>query len=263
MPRYRGQPPSAALAIEQMVAATVACGYDVRVPPVFGSANAARARNISLTRVRPDADYVLFCDDDMAPGQDALVRLVAHGLPVVSGICTTREIPPRVACSVFDIEGDRFARMARIKMNRLVQPKQGEPLAAGAAFLLVQKPVLDRVIEYHLSAHDWLELNRRTLDRLSVRAERRENERKRIEEKRRALWESERLLKVFQFSIEGNETERGEDYHFCRLLIALGVPLAIDTGCIVPHVGEFAYSVHLLGVERWEDVRFEDDNERM
>jgi glycosyltransferase involved in cell wall biosynthesis len=250
-PRYRNPPLTALDALDDLAAHTIAQGHDVRIPRLYGSALVHRARNIALTRIRKDADYVLFCDDDMAPERDALVRLLGHGVPVVSALCTTRTIPPCIAAKAYDPERDEFALIEDIRRDKLITGTFG----VGAAFLLIQRSALESVLEYHLSGRDWLELNRRQFDRLHVRSENREKERARIEAKRRANWEREGINRVFAFSVNGDELECGEDVHFSRLLMQLGIPVAIDTGCIVGHVGEFSYSAHLLGVTDPKELR--------
>jgi glycosyltransferase involved in cell wall biosynthesis len=225
-------------------------GFDVRIPKLSSSAMVHRARNIALTRVRPNADYVLFCDDDMAPYPEALVQLLNHERPAVSGLCTSREVPPKIAAAEYNEETDRFGRLEAVKPDKLLTGN----LVAGAAFLLVQRTLLDEAIAYHLGAHDWLEENRRVFDRLKVPAVLRAQERQRLKGLRRAAWEANRSAKVFRFRNCDDDSELGEDYHFAWILLKLGHPIAIDTGCIISHIGDFPYNARQLGVLKPDDV---------
>lgn len=239
-------------AIEAMVQTARDRGHDVHFPPdVFGSAMITRARNQSLQAIRQDADYVLFVDDDMVPVQGALTRLIGHNKPVVSALCTTRTIPPELACRHYDKTTDRFSKVSDFDENILVRG----PWILGFGFVLIQKPVLDAVIEYVLSGRDWLELNRKVYDRMHVRAENRDRERQRIESARRRLYEAERIAPVFQMPIHDElQHEIGEDSHFSRLLHLMGVDVWLDTGCLVGHIGDFPYSPIHLGAKTNFDI---------
>lgn len=212
-------------------------GLDAHVL-TFGNALIHRARNQALSCTRPDA-AVLFVDDDMLPAEDALVRLVNAGCPVVSALCTTRVPPVVIAAKVYRAEKDDFGWIDTINLTRVVSG----PFAPGTAFLLINRETLDAVREYHLSARDWLDENRNRFNRLSVRAEKREAERKRIENIRRGLWESQRWLRIFDFPVNDGELQLGEDIALGRKLLNLGIPVAIDGTTPVGHLGEKAYSV--------------------
>jgi hypothetical protein len=231
-------------------------GFDVHYPQdIYGSAMIAKARNNSLRAVRPDADFVLFIDDDMLPVEGALVRLVGHDVDVVSALCTTRNFPVRIAARHYKADTDTFSHLGKVPDNTLMAGS----LAVGFGCVLVRKPVLDRVIEYVLSGGDWLESNRPMFDRLRVRAEYREEERARIEQARRKLWELEKYAPVFQIPMHRDQYEIAEDMHFSKLLHQLGVVIHLDTGCLVGHIGEFPYSAIQLGVSHPSEVIFDND----
>lgn len=215
-----------------------AAGIDLG-PKFYGNALVHRSRNAALATVRPDADYALFVDDDMLPERDALIRLVERAQPVVSALSTTRVPPVRIAAKLYHEPSDQFVPLDSIRPDALVTGK----FSIGAAFLLINRGTIDRLIEYYLSARDWVDENRRLLDRLHVRAENREKERARKEQIRRANWERERYLQVFDFPTGENELQLGEDVALSRRLLALGVPVAIDTALHVAHLGEHPYGV--------------------
>lgn len=245
--QLRGRWPSrqSDYAIAGMVERARDRGHDVSHPPdVFGSAMITVSRNQSLRAVRPDSDFVLFVDDDMVPTQGALTRLMGHNKPVVGALCTTRSIPPRIATKHYEKSTGRFLPVDKFNENVLVQG----PWGLGFGFILIKTLVLYSVIEYVLSARDWLELNREQFNRLRVRSEAREEERQRISTARRAMWEREGIAPVFQFGRTDLEQEVAEDMHFSRLLHAMGIEVWLDTGCLVGHIGEFPYSPLHLGI---------------
>lgn len=242
-----------AFAIAAMVEHTRQRGHDVHFPPdVFGSAMVTHARNISLKAFRPDSDFVLFVDDDMVPMQGALTRLIGHGTPVVSALCTTRTIPPRIAAKHYDKDTEEFSILEQFDENVLAEG----PWAVGFGFILIKTSVLKDVIEFVISGRDWLALNRKTLDRLHVRAEVREKERARIEAARRKLFAAEGVAPVFQLNLHPEvQHEIAEDMHFCRLLHAMEIPVWIDSGCLVGHIGDFPYSPINLGMKHAAEVQ--------
>ena len=241
-------------AIEQMVEVARGRGWDVYHPrDVFGSAMITRARNLSLQRIRPDSDYVLFVDDDMAPAPGALTRLISHNKPVVSALCTTRSFPPQIAAKAYDKENDQGAVIAHLDHDILIDG----PWLPGFAFLLLKTSIVNEVKEFVLSGQDWISMNRRELDRLHVRGDQREKERQRIEEVRRALYERENYVPVFQMPLhDGGQYDVAEDVYFSLLLHQMGVKVWLDTGCYVGHIGEFPYSPMQLGMKSVNEVQF-------
>lgn len=208
-------------------------------PKFYGNALVHRSRNTALATVREDADFALFADDDMLPERNALVKLIERNVPVVSALCTTRVPPVEIAAKLYHAASDQYVPLDALRPDTLVSGQ----FAVGAAFLLVRREVIDRLIEYYLSAFDWMAENRRLFDRLHARGEYREQERARREEIRRANWERSRYLQVFDFPTAENEFQLGEDIALSRRLLALGIPVAIDTAVSVAHLGEHPYGV--------------------
>lgn len=217
---------------------------------IFGSALLTRARNQSLKAVRPDSNFVLFVDDDMLPVEAALTRLIDHDKSVVSALCTTRSMPPRIAAKLYDKETGMFTQVPEFGDNSLICG----PWSLGFGFLLIKTSVLFTVIEYVLSAQDWVELNREQLNRLHVRSEVREKERQRLSAIRRRLWDAEGTAPVFQMPLNDFQFEIGEDMHFSRLLHHLEIETWIDTGVLVGHLGDFPYSPLHCGITHATEV---------
>lgn len=234
---YRQAPTSALQAITAMFHYAKESGVDVSLR-LYGNALIHRARNTALATVS-DADFVLFVDDDMLPEPDALARLVERNVPVVSAICTTKEPPVTIAAKKYDETSDQFIPLECVNLERMITGQFG----IGAAFLLLRRDAIEALAEYYLSARDWLEENRRTMDRMHVRAEIREKERQHKEEIRRAQWLREKYLRVFDYAIAENEQQLGEDITLSKRLIRLKIPVSIDGTVQVGHRGEYPYSV--------------------
>ena len=235
---YRSAPPTALRAINDMVRYSRAAGTEIETL-LGGSALVHKERNLQLAKAPFDATHLLLLDDDMIPVPDSLERLLAHKVPVVSALCTTRVPPVKLVVHAYDERTDQFAPMHYMKPGKLHIGQFG----FGAAFLLMARDVADLLIEDHLSAADWMEAHRRMFDRMHIRAEVREKERARREQIRRARYlANDYVLRVFDFGVTDQEVQYGEDVHVSRTLIRLKVKTAIDPECVVGHLGEYAWS---------------------
>lgn len=235
------------LCIQNMIDRTRERGYDVAYPKdVFGSAMVQHSRNLSLKKIRPDSDHVLFIDDDMIPVPGALLKLMQHKVPIASALCTTRTIPTTLAARIYDVETRRFQPVTKYNENVLTCG----PWAPGFGFVVIETPVLFDIIEYVLAGKDWMEFNRPQLDRLCVRTEHREKERLRISEARRKMWAAEGIAAVFQMPLHDEFQQTiSEDNYFFKLAHHMGVKVWLDTGCTVGHLGDFPYSPANLGMQ--------------
>ena len=129
--------------------------------------------------------------------------------------------------------------LSAVKMNKLLVGQ----FAVGAACLLIDPPTIAALLEYNLTARDWVDENRRVFERMHVRSGMIELERARKEGLRRERWKDHRFCRVFDYGILDNELELGEDVSFSRKLIRLGIDSALDTGTVVAHVGERPFGI--------------------
>ena len=226
------------MAMIEMIHHTRTQGHDVRLF-LYGNALIHTARNKATGALRPDADFVLFMDDDMLAARDALTRLIEHDLPAVSGLCTNRNPPVSLVAKVWDAVSRQFRRVTRINLEKVVS---GE-FAVGGAFLLLKRSVVDQLIEYHLSGQDWLDQNVEMLNLLHVRTPQRESYQSRLSGVRRARWEADRYLLLWDFPVGIDGLMLGEDVSLCQKLHRLKVPVAINGRVHVGHVGEYPYGL--------------------
>lgn len=218
-----------------MIAHARQSGLDI-VTRVHGNALIHRSRNKALTSIREDADFALFIDDDMIPEPEALTNLVALDLPIVSALCTTRIPPVELAARLFDDQSKQFLQL------RVMKPKlHTGKFAVGMAFCLIRRDTISRLIADYLSAADWVDLRGREMDRLHVRAEKREQERKRKSEIRKVLYERDRYVRIFDFTVIDSEEQLGEDIAVSYKMLRLGIDVSIDARVQVGHLGEYAY----------------------
>lgn len=189
-----------------------------------------------------DTEAVLFIDDDMKPEPEAICKIIELNKPVASSLLTTRIEPVKLLVKRWDQDRSRFLWNENFCT---VRPQEG-PYATGAAFMFIRREVIESVKEYHISARDWMELQRPEMDRLRVRSEAREEERKRKERIRRENFARDfQEIELFSRDIQDDELRTAEDIGFYWRVLQCGIPVTIDPRIRVTHTGEKDYS--------WED----------
>jgi len=166
-------------------------GHDVDAVP-YGYALIDESRNACVAKYSDGADFVVFIDDDMKPEPEAINKIVALNAPIASAICTTRSEPTDLVLLEWVDERGGFVKCHTIPMHKPVTKRFG----VGGAFLCIRKDALEQIKEYYLSARDWIDWFQPEHDRMHVRKEKREEERKaalrkalRVREQRlEALW---------------------------------------------------------------------------
>lgn len=247
IPSYRHVKSDCFQAIVALVNHTRTNGHDAQLVEIYNNSYPHWARNDGLVRIRPDAEAVLFCDDDMLPERDALLRLIAHDMPIVSALCTSRGFPVKLCITAYSEQEDLFHQIEHVDGDTVMVGKLG----AGAAFLLVKREVLDAVKAQWLEASDWIVDNAPSFDRMRVSAWQREQERQRIAALRAEYLVTDPMATLKIFNLHDHESGRqlGEDVGFCRRAIQLGYKIAIDTTVQVGHIGDFPYHPMHLGVK--------------
>jgi hypothetical protein len=158
------------------------------------------ARNAAVQQaLEMGATYLFFLDDDVVVPPDAIERLLARNLDVVSGLYYRRSSP--VGLPVMMLENE-------------VQTEQGTKTVAQ---FLVNFKVGD-LVEAHLVGAGCLLIHRRVLELMS-----------RELDKRPFRWQMEGHIP------EGHRVS--EDFFFCRELRKRGIQIFVDTGIQCGHVG--------------------------
>jgi hypothetical protein len=240
---YRSQNPECADAIDEAMATLVRAGHSVGQRR-WGSALIHASRNQAFGSADQDeCDYLMMVDDDMLPSAEAMLQLVELDVPVASAICTTRVFPVQLAVKIWDKECEQFVQADKLRSDRPITGNEKCKFGVGAAFLLVRQDVRKRLLDYYLSANDWLEDNRRMFDRLHVRKELRERERQEVAAKRQYWWDKDRYCRVFDHSIDETQMQFGEDVGFSRRMLQLDIPITLDGRVTVGHLGDYPYTV--------------------
>lgn len=106
------------------------------------------ARNAgAMKAVECGADFLFFLDSDVAPPHDAILRLMAHNLPIVSGIYCRRSPPQGVPVMM---RGGQW--VTKYPANSLIQVD-----VVGAGCLLIRRDVLEKLPPQRPGKHwfDW------------------------------------------------------------------------------------------------------------
>jgi glycosyltransferase involved in cell wall biosynthesis len=255
LPTYRNFRAEAYTAIQRMCAYSRQAGVegepiDLASPALRSSSLIHTARNQAIAAVRSDADYVLFVDDDMVPEQDALVKLLSRRMPIISALTTTREVlPPALCVRHYDREKDTFYEIEKVHPGKIIKGDIG----VGTGFLVMSAETIDAVRNDYLEAGDWLAQNEPALKRMGVKPRAIARERRRVSETRKASKEPPRL---FDFDVTHSGHTLGEDMAFCRRVLRLGIPIAVDTTVQVGHLGDFPYGPWNLGHNDHKELRF-------
>ena len=188
--------------------------HNIYMPPTQKSCVIHYGRNACLMGRRPEAEYVLFMDDDMVPPADALDRLVAHRKDIVGGICTRRADPPVPNVHWFMDEVQNFGGIEQWDQSLGLM----EVDSIGAAFVLLSRKVIeDLAASYH----------RETYEAMG-----------------NGWW--------FEFMKNPHGHEWGEDVSLSWKAKRLGYSIWADMTLKIGHVGDYIYDLgdYLVNMER-------------
>jgi len=239
VPSYRNSDSICGQIIEHAIGRAGEAGHTI-VKQTYASAMVDVARNKCLIHVSDQCEFILFIDDDMKPEPQAINKIVALNRPIASALCTSRTEPVQLALKKWDRVKEEFSNWDDYAPTSVIEGDY----ATGAAFLCVRMDAMRELVGYHLVAQDWLDWNRKLLDRLHVRKENREQERARKEALRRKNYEQQGLLRVFETEVhDGSDKRLGEDLIFCWRALQLGIPITVDPTIRVGHTGQRDYYV--------------------
>src|SRR5690242_5524803 len=162
------------------------------------------ARNDLLQRRRPEADYVLFCDDDIVVERDTLERLIAHKKDIVAPLCTRRTDPPEPNFRQWMEELQNYGVILKWPVGKFLEID-----AIGTGVMLLSRRVIEDVARaYHPGMY-------------------RDNG--------NGIW--------FEFLRNPYGYEWGEDMSFCWKAQRLGYGIFCDTSILPLHQGLYGFGI--------------------
>jgi glycosyltransferase involved in cell wall biosynthesis len=182
-------------------------------------------RNLCIKEaIEKGAEYVLFIDTDMIFPPDAIQRLQMHNKPIVSAVAVTKGYP---------YKPNLYKKISDVGWTPIIRGLAGGHLlkvdCVGGAFMLIrvkdikdipppwfaQPPVLQHVI--------WDEV-RRLWDEQGVNQ-------KEV---------CEKIVNLYRMHRK-QEASLGEDYYFSEVLRRHDVPIYVDTGLKIGHIGKYIF----------------------
>ena len=178
--------------------------HDLHVIPQVNSCVIHWSRNDLLTRRRPDADSVLFADDDVVLPRETLEKLLSHKVDIVGALCTKRVDPPEPVHRQWVEEVQDFAVVLKWPVGKLIEVD-----GLGTGVMLLSRRVIEDVARaYHPDQY---------------------------EKTGNGFW--------FKFLQSPRGNEWGEDMSFCFKAARLGYKIHVDTSIYPLHMGDWGFNI--------------------
>lgn len=234
MPSYRSPEPETLDAVKRMIRYTNESGKaHAYTGDTFQAGVVHWTRNWHLTKHLQSGHpwtHALLVDDDMTPEPDHLLKLLAHGKDIVSGLCTRRVLPAIPAIRSFDPSTESYDQIWEWPDNQLFDTGG----SAGAAFLLVSKGAFEQVAtayfeclwerDYYGVTDEWVE-----------------------REKARRLDYFDKTANCYWFRFlpsKAKAIEMGEDTSFCHIARKYcGIQIYCDSSVQPGHIGKYPFGV--------------------
>ena len=138
-----------------LINTTAQQGVPLTVRHGFGSP-LWKVRN-SLTRafMASDKTHLFFLDDDVIPPANAIIKLLSHNLPIVSGMYRRRD-DPHYPILLYLTRNRKTGHVTRFSYRHKFKPPKGliKCHATGAGCLLIERSVLEKIGDPWFVAHD-------------------------------------------------------------------------------------------------------------
>lgn len=266
VPRSRHIPNHPDVARRAMCAySTIRCGLQINEPLLEGSALVHHARNIAVNKVEVQADWVLFCDDDMLPAPSTLIELIdvaeRNKLNVVTANTVMRTLPVSYASRMVEVAASGSIRLRQLHSSQFKEAQAAgkeyiNPVVCGAGFLLLRAKVMDTLLTACLDAWDWVWEHETAFTEMNLSRGVVEAQRLRISGRRWENYNRDRGHMMFRYPYtQDMVTMYGEDIGISLFMYYVGIECALAHDILVPHVGEMPYSPSLLGYDDWRAVR--------
>jgi hypothetical protein len=179
--------------------------------------------------------HVLFIDDDIAPPQDALLRLLSHEKDIVGALCSRRQDPCIPNMRMVNMETGEFGEVWTWTPGMLVGGAglpEGHAMAVGTGMMLISREALEKGAEAYIN-FDY----ERGIFGFTPTPAMVEERAKRFDDKKNGWW--------FRFlAAKAGFEELGEDIYFCWFMKKFcGIDTYVDTGVLPLHFGDYGYSI--------------------
>lgn len=213
-----------------------------------GSADVAGNRNIIIEKaLEIKANYVMFVDDDMVCPVDGITRLIKADKDIISGLCCKRAAPYEPVVFLRNHESLLYNHAKKWAHDRVMEVD-----AAGAAFVLVKTSALKKMGKPYFSfAPFWMVEQNDEYKRVYDMINRGNMSR---DEMLQLVETSQKKIEVLR---EKLDRQVSEDVYFCNRAQKAGLKIWVDTGCVVGHLGEKAYTV----IDFIETMKLKEDRE--
>ena len=210
------------------------------------SALVAKGRNDSVAAaVELKADYLMFIDSDMTFERNHIEMLLEHDRDVVGGLCTKRVAPFTSTVYFFREEAAEYVPVDAADPNALVLDALTECDGTGSAFLLIKMSVFDKLRQpyFAMPPAGWLEIVEAARKTVVTGAN------KEMVALRDAVNKS-----------DGLDGFTGEDLFFCNQLRGADIKVAVDTGVLIGHIGDYPFTyLDRLGLVEVQGIEHKDD----
>lgn len=220
-----GLEPDTQTCLDKLVHRNIVIGNNVRLIKSTGSLIAHNRNEIVKASLEVGAKYVLFIDTDMIFAEDALQRMQAHMMRVMSALAFVKS-PPYLPNMYNRIRPNGWAPLKEWKDGEVVRVD-----CVGGAFLLVETDVFRRI------KPPWFAQPPMIQHLLWENMERIWN----TKDDRKEICED--ILSIYR-NYQNDDGVIGEDYYFSELLRRAGIPLYVDTGMQIGHIGKYPFSYH-------------------
>jgi hypothetical protein len=256
VPCYKQPHPQMQSSFNQMVDFTRKSGKArVYADPLRQSSVVHWTRNellANLIRSGKPFTHVLFIDDDIAPPQDALLKMLAHGKDIVGALCSRRQDPCIPNMRLVNMETGEFGEVWNWQEGMLLGGPglpEGHAMAVGTGMMLISREALQKAADAFVN-FDYEKLiwgYKPEQGEIDARA-------KRFGEKGNGWW--------FRFlpAKPGNE-ELGEDIYFCWAAKKFcDIDTYVDTSILPLHFGDYGYSITDFIAQRDEAIELAKRN---
>lgn len=173
--------------------------------------------------------HALYCDDDMVPHEESVLRLLSHKKDIIAGHCTRRNDPPVPNIRFYDKETGDTRQIWEWPEGQVFEVD-----SVGTGFMLVSKNAMEQVAQVYfdcLYEKEFFGLSGSLLDNLR--------------DARLKKFDSDKICYWFRFlPTPKGDIEMGEDVCFCFLATRYcGLKVFVDDSVRPGHIGNYAYSI--------------------